>query len=104
MPGPPRETSFLFATLNSTRPEVYFWRGQDLMAIDSTNNRERKLYHADERFMVNMLNVTADGKYVCTALFEDLSAKLQVDLLHGYVGFAKYWEAMPLSVLLRRRA
>jgi hypothetical protein len=51
--------------------------------------------------MTNMTNVTADGKYLCTGLYEDLSGQFKVDLLHGYVGFYEYWEAMPLSQVQR---
>ena len=51
--------------------------------------------------MTNMTNVTADGRYVCTLLFEDLSDKFGVDLLHGYVGFEEYWAARPLSRIVR---
>lgn len=48
-----------------------------------------------------MTNVTADGRYLCTGLYEDLSGRFPVDLLRGYVGFREYWEAMPLSRILR---
>ena len=100
MPGPPRETSFLFASLNPRRPEVYFWRGPDLMAVDLTTNRERALYRAPDGFLVNMTNVTADGRHVCSVLYEDLSDRFEVDLLNGYVGFAEYWQARPDSRII----
>lgn len=100
MPPPPRETSFLFASLNPTRPEAYFWRGSDLMAVDLNSNRERKLYRAADGYVVNMTNVSADGKTVCTGVFEDLSGRFKVDLLNGYVGFREYFEARPRSIIL----
>ena len=33
-PPPPAETSFLFASVNPRRAEVYFWHGRDLVALD----------------------------------------------------------------------
>ncbi len=100
-PPPPAETSFLFASLNQTRPEVYFWHGLDLLALNLETLEERRIYRAPQRFLTNMTNVTADGRYVCTGLYEDLSHRFRVDLLHGYVGFKEYWEAMPLSQIMR---
>lgn len=100
-PPPPAETSFLFASLNPRRAEVYVWHGRDLLAVDLVSLEERVLYQAPEGFMTNMTSVTADGKFVCTGLYEDLSSKFRVDLLHGYVGFREYWEAMPRSLIAR---
>lgn len=100
MPGPPRETSYLFASVNPVRPEAYFWRGNDLMAIDLISNQERLLYRADPNYLVNMTNVTADGTAVCSVIYEDLSGKFKVDLLSGYVGFREYWEAHPDSRII----
>lgn len=99
-PPPPAETSFLFASINPTRDEVYFWHGRDLVALDLTSLEERRIYRAPDRFLTNMTNVTADGKYLCTGLYEDLSHQFKIDLLHGYVGFREYWEAMPLSQVI----
>jgi oligogalacturonide lyase len=100
-PPPPAETSFLFASLNPRRAEVYFWHGRDLVALDLERLVERVLYQAPAGYMTNMTNITADGKYVCTGLYEDLSDRFRVDLLHGYVGFHEYWEAMPHSQVVR---
>lgn len=101
MPPPPAETSFLFTSKNPRREEVYFWHGRTLLALDLDSLEERRLYEAPAGFVTNMTNVTADGRYVCTALYEDLSDRFPIDLLHGYVGFEEYWAAMPLSRVLR---
>ncbi|MCD6290882.1 MAG: oligogalacturonide lyase, partial [Anaerolineae bacterium] len=100
-PSPPMHTSFLFTCVNSTQTEAYFWHGHDLVALDLHSLDERVLYHAPDGFQVNILNCTADGRFLCTGLFEDLSARFQVDLLHGYVGFREYWAARPLSRILK---
>src|SRR4029078_8410820 len=72
-----------------------------LRALVMSAREERGLYRAPAGFLTNMTNVTADGKYVCTGLYEDLSGKFKLDLLHGYVGFREYWAAMPLSQIVR---
>lgn len=101
MPPPPAETSFLFACVNPTREEAYFWHGRRLLAIDLERCTLREVYVAPEGFLTNILNCTADGRYICTGLYEDLSGHFCVDLLHGYVGFREYWEARPLSRIIR---
>lgn len=101
LPPPPAETSFLFASLNPVRDELYFWRGPTLVALDLERCEERTLYRAPEGFLTNMTNVTADGRYVCTGLYQDLTDRFPVDLLHGYVGFDEYWEAHPRSLATR---
>jgi oligogalacturonide lyase len=100
-PPPPAETSFLFASVNPRRDEVYFWHGRRLVALDLASLAERTLYEAPAGFLTNMTNVTADGKYLCTGLYADLSGEFRLDLLHGYVGFREYWAARPLSRVLR---
>jgi oligogalacturonide lyase len=101
LPPPPGETSFLFGSINPTRDEIYFWHGRDLVALDLHSLEEHRIYRAPDNYLTNMTNVTADGAYLCTGIYEDLSHKFKVDLLHGYVGFAEYWEAMPHSQVLR---
>jgi oligogalacturonide lyase len=100
MPPPPAETSFLFACVNPTREEAYFWLGRRLVAVNLDTCALHEIYEAPAGFMTNMLNCTADGRAVCTALYEDLSGRFRVDLLHGYVGFREYWAANPLSQVI----
>jgi oligogalacturonide lyase len=101
MPPPPGETSFLFACVNPLREEAYFWHGRRLLAVDLQSGDLRELWHAPDGFFTNMLNCTADGRHVCTGIYEDLSHKFKVDLLHGYVGFREYSAANPLSKVIR---
>ncbi len=100
---PPRDDwheSFLFASLNPKRDEVYYWHNRELVALDLRTGSHRGIYRARNGWQTNMTNVTADGRYVCTGVFEDLSQKFAVDLLHGYVGFAEYHDAYPRSQIL----
>jgi oligogalacturonide lyase len=101
-PEPPREHgSLLFTSLNPRRNEAYFWRGRTLRAVSLDDLDERVLYQAPAGFLTNMTSVTADGRFVCTGLYQDLSSRFPVDLLNGYVGFNEYWEARPLSSIVR---
>ncbi len=97
LPPPPGETSFLFTSKNPVKEEAYFWHGRDLVALDLSTLDTRVLYEAPEGFLPNITNVTADGRHVCSVIYQDLSKEFGVDLLRGYVGFAEYWAARPLS-------
>jgi oligogalacturonide lyase len=97
----PANADFLFTSINPCRSEAYFWHERTLVALDLVTLDERRLYRLPDGYAFNMTSVTADGKYVCTGIYEDLSERFKVDLLHGYVGFAEYWEAMPHSQILR---
>lgn len=99
--APPLETEFIFACTNPVRDEAYFWYGRDLVAVDLTTCEMRALWQLPEGFARNMLNCTADGQYVCTGIYEDLSDRFAVDYLRGYVGFRETWEAMPRSQIVR---
>ena len=94
-------SQLLFSSVNPCRPEVYFWRERALVALDLDTLVERTLYGVPDGYDVNMTSVTADGKFVCTGIYKDLSARFKVDLLHGYVGFEEYWAAMPHSQILQ---
>ncbi|MEO8606249.1 MAG: oligogalacturonate lyase family protein [Chloroflexota bacterium] len=96
----PANADFLFASLNPCRAEVYFWHERSLVALNLDTLEIRKLYRVPDGYAVNMTNVTADGCYVCTGIYEDLSARFAVDLLHGYVGFEEYWAAKPHSKIM----
>lgn len=98
---PPYETEFIFSCVNPTRPEAYFWYNGQMMAIDLESYETRPLWQIPPGFLNNIMNVTADGASVCTGIYEDLSDRFQVDLLHGYVGFREYWAANPVSKIVR---
>lgn len=89
------------ACVNPTKDETYFCCGQEVIALDLQTLQERIIYHVPDGFKWGMMNVTADGTYLCSVINEDLSYRLKLDLGHGYVGFQEYWEARPLSRVLR---
>jgi oligogalacturonide lyase len=96
-----RNSEFLFSSLNPCYAEIYFWHDRVLFALDLLTLDQRRLWSVPDGYAINMTSVTADGKFVCTAIYEDLSKRFPVDLLHGYIGFAEYWQAMPHSKILR---
>lgn len=97
----PREVEFLRACVNPTKNETYFWYGLDLVALDLTSLESHVIYRMEEGWDVSMINCSADGAFVYASISEDLSDRIRVDYLRGYVGFAETWEAKPLSRIIR---
>ena len=97
----PREVEFLRACASEPNNEAYFWHDLKLMALNLETLEQRALYEMPPGWDVSMINVTADGRYVCASISEDMSDRFPVDLLRGYVGFRETWEAKPLSRIMR---
>ena len=97
----PREVEFLRACISPTKDETYFWYGLDLIALDLTNLESRVLFQMDEGWDVSMNNCSSDGAHIYASISEDLSDRIRVDYLRGYVGFAETWEAKPLSRIIK---
>ena len=97
----PREVEFLRACISTVTNEAYFWHEYKLIALDLETLDNRILYEMPHNFDVSMINATADGKYVCASISEDMSDQFPVDLLRGYVGFRETWQAKPLSRIMR---
>jgi len=92
---------FLFSCLNSAANEVHFWHGRKLWSLSLDTLEERALWTLPAGRNGDMLNATADGKHVMLITNEDLTARLKLDLLHGYVGMNEYWAAKPLCQVVR---
>lgn len=101
LPGPPCDTPFLFACVNPERPECYFWRGRDLVAIELLTNRERVLWKCPDAYLPNITSASSGGAYVYTVVTEDLSSRMTLNFTQGYVGFDEYFEAHPHSQIVR---
>ncbi|MEM7134617.1 MAG: oligogalacturonate lyase family protein [Chloroflexota bacterium] len=97
----PREVEFLRACVSADNNEAYFLHDLSMTALDLTTLEQRELYQMPTGWDVSMVNVTADGRYVCSSISEDMSDKFPVDLLRGYVGFRETWEAKPKSHVMR---
>jgi len=98
---PPHETQFLSVCVNPRREVAYFWYRRSLVALDLRTREAMPLWEAPEGFRRSMINCTADGRYVCAGLTEDLSDRFRIDYRRGYVGFRETWEARPLCRILR---
>jgi len=95
---PGEDVGFLSASVNPVRPECYYWAGRILWALDLGTLEERPLYERPEGFRGSITSVTADGRYVCTSIWQEV---LPTELDRGYVGFRETWEARPLSKVLK---
>jgi oligogalacturonide lyase len=73
---PPYETQLESTCINPNYPEAYYWYGRDLMAIDLHSLAERVLWTIPKGFSRSMLNCTADGKFICVGIHEDLSDRI----------------------------
>lgn len=100
---PPLEnrTTLLNMSRNPLRDEAYFWVNGTLWALNIANQELTELTRLPQGFVATMTSVTADGRYVCTGIYQDLSKRFRVNLEHGYIGFREYWAAHPLSRILR---
>ena len=96
-----RKPTLLDTSKNPVREEAYFWANRVLLAVNLETCAVRELYRAPDGFTTSMTNATADGRYVMSALVEDLSHRFRVNMDHGYIGFQEYWEAHPLSRVIR---
>jgi oligogalacturonide lyase len=85
------------AYINPARDEAYFVLNNELLAVDLRTYRQRVLFRAPAEFNARSFSVTADGRRICQVCNEDLSDRIRMDLGHGYVGFAEYSAARPLS-------
>jgi len=99
--APPRETGFLVTCVNPSREEAYFWYDRSITVLDLNTLETKVLGEVPEGFVRSMINCTADGKYVCAGIFEDLSGRFRIDYGRGYIGFKETWEAHPTSRILR---
>lgn len=99
--GPANAHSFLHLFVNPARDEAYDVIDGNVLAVDLHARGTKTIAELPGGFNPSMLSVTADGRYICLSLFEDLSDRFPADLLHGYVGFREYHDARPLSKILK---
>lgn len=86
------------ATVNPTRGEVYLFNGPVLTAVDLVTFETRELWAAPEGYRRSMTNCTADGRYVCLGIYEDIPARLGIEPgRFSYAGFPETWAAHPES-------
>ncbi len=104
LPDAATVTSNLFhsTSINHVKNEAYFWHGRELIALHLGTLEERVLHVTPSGFSEGgATNVGADGKFVFVSYNEDLTDSIRMDLGNGYVGFKEYFEANPLSRVVR---
>ncbi|HEX8339671.1 MAG TPA: oligogalacturonate lyase family protein [Tepidisphaeraceae bacterium] len=98
-PGSSRQ-GYQGACINPVRDEAYFWRDRQLRAIELRSGEQRVLLEAPAGWNGSSENCTADGKYVCTQLMQQVDVG-PLNLGAGYIGFGALFEAHPLCRILR---
>lgn len=99
--APPHEVGFLGLCVDPTGDVAYFVYSRKVMALDLSTLEMRPLWEVPDGFLKSMMNCTADGKYICLGITEDLSDRIRIDYGRGYVGFSETWEAHPLCRIMR---
>jgi oligogalacturonide lyase len=101
LPPLEKKTTLLNMSKNPLKDEAYFWANGALWSLNLNNLAMTELTRLPQGFVATMTNVTADGRFVCTGIYQDMSSRFPVNLEHGYIGFREYWAAHPLSRILR---
>ncbi|MCY9668097.1 oligogalacturonate lyase family protein [Paenibacillus alginolyticus] len=94
-------TDDLSACLNPEETKAYFKNQNQVVELDLRTLQERFLYECPEGFHTGQLSCTADGKYIVTAISENLSQRIRIDLGNGYVGHREVMEAGPLCQIIK---
>ncbi|WP_042462371.1 oligogalacturonate lyase family protein [Neobacillus dielmonensis] len=81
--------------LNPLKHEAYFTYDNKIIAINLDTYEEHTIYHLPKGYHFSNLSCTADGKYLCFGLSEDLSQSIKTNLSGGYVGFEETEAARP---------
>ena len=84
---------------NPVRDEVVYVYDGRIEALDLATLASRVLMLKPRGTTTNMPHVTADGKFVVTGFNEDLSDRIRMDIVNGYVGFEEYCAAKPRSTI-----
>lgn len=95
------EVTHLSPCLNPAGDCAYFSTRNHVYELNLDTLKLNLLYEREPDFNVGQVSCTADGKYVITALSEDMSRRFRVDLGNGYVGHREIMEAGPHGKIIR---
>lgn len=87
--------SFFYAMPSPVSEEVFILEDDRILRIDLASLRQEVLYRIPTGYQSTSYNISADGRRLYFAECEDLSDRIDTDLLNGYVGFAETWAAKP---------
>lgn len=74
---------------NPSAEEAYFSQGPALLALNLQTLALREVFRIPPGYIAEGCSATANGKALVIGLYQDLSAKLVVDMDNGYVGFRR---------------
>ncbi|MGA1199744.1 MAG: oligogalacturonate lyase family protein, partial [Candidatus Latescibacterota bacterium] len=88
--------------LSAANQAVYFWQGRNIIELKLDSLEERVVYeHSGKMASRGRANPTADGKYLCTHLMEDLPEEGPKKVSFAYSRFVEFFEKKPLSQIAR---
>jgi oligogalacturonide lyase len=94
------DARFQTACVNPIRDEAYFWYQGAVTAIDLCSLELRTLWPMPDGYRPSMMNCTADGRFVCTSIIEDVSDRVKTPLQYIYAGFGETHDAYPHSCVV----
>ena len=83
------------ACTSPVRPEVYFFEGMDLKAVDTNSLEERTVYRCPEDRRPSILTPSCDGRLLAFAEMTDIGWATGAQ----YQGFAEMWKASPPTTI-----
>ncbi|MDQ0229580.1 oligogalacturonide lyase [Metabacillus malikii] len=82
--------------INPCKQEAYLIVDQSIRAINLETFEENVIFRQPQGFTFSNISCTADGKFLCFGLTEDLSKTINSNLSGGYIGFEEMQAAKPL--------
>ncbi|MDQ1912732.1 oligogalacturonate lyase family protein [Paenibacillus sp. GD4] len=86
--------------VNPKRKAAYFGRDDLIIALNLETLEEQVIYETPARYSLGNISCTADGKWLCAGIKEDLSDRIQASLGAGYIGFEETARAKPHCQIL----
>jgi oligogalacturonide lyase len=83
--------------INPKKQEAYFTLNDCIIALNLHSFEEVAMFKLPNGYRFSNLSCTADGKYLCFGISEDLAERFQSNLTGGYVGFEETESARPNS-------
>jgi len=95
--SPTDQTGIQGTYINPKENEAYFTVNEHIVALNLDSYEEEKLFKLPNGYRFSNLSCTADGKYLCFGISEDLSDHFKSNLKGGYIGFEETEVARPNS-------
>lgn len=95
--NPNDQTGIHSTYINPEKNEAYFTLNQHIVSLNLDSYEEDIIFTLPIGYRFSNLSCTADGKYVCFGITEDLSDRFKSHLTGGYVGFEETEAARPNS-------